>query len=122
MILGNNHDKPIMNLYKQIKINVTHEHHHELSITANKLDMSIAQYIREELNIDIKNPPKRHFKIYKEKITKLQVDDSLIYHLSKIGTNINQIARGINSKDYDNNLILLELIKIKEEIDDYKYK
>lgn len=47
-----------MSKYKQVKINLTHEHHKELTDIAINKNMTLAEYIRTELNIDLKVKPK----------------------------------------------------------------
>jgi len=71
--------------YKQIKINVTKEHHDKLVKLSTIDDVSIASYIRNKLNIDLKNPPKRCISNSNEKIVIHKIDPMLLYHLAKIG-------------------------------------
>jgi len=52
----------------------------------------------------------------KIKVSKIQkVDQDLIYHLNRIGNNLNQIARAANSED-DKIQILTELLEIEKDL------
>jgi len=93
--------------YKQIKINVAPGHYDELLEKAG--DRSIAQYIREQLDIDLKDKP---ITLKKPKKYYLQTDPMLIYQINKIGTNVNQIAKRLNSGDSVTRITLSVLIEI----------
>ena len=51
--------------------------------------------------------------ILKKKI-KLPIEKELIYQISKIGNNLNQIARAVNSKDRV--AVLTELVEIEKQL------
>lgn len=51
-----------------------------------------------------------------------KADPKLIYHLAKIGSNINQIARKLNTGSVLDRLGLATLIEVRDKIDDYKHK
>lgn len=52
----------------------------------------------------------------KVKVSRVQkVDPDLIYHLNRIGNNLNQIARAVNSQD-NKVQILTELIEIERDL------
>ena len=110
-------------MYKQIKINIREDHHVSLYEKADAKNLTIAQYVREELNIDLKDKyiRKSARKKRKSKISYVQVDPKLLYHLSCIGNNINQIAKNINtSNNIDSNIILSYLINIQRQINNYQ--
>lgn len=47
-----------MSKYKQVKVNLTPEHHQQLTDIALENNMTLAQYIRDNLNIDLKEKPR----------------------------------------------------------------
>ena len=105
--------------YKQVKINLTHEHYQELQDEALSNGMSIAQLVRHKLGIDLKDTPKalqRTRKVRSDKKEILKADPQLLYHLSKIGTNLNQISKHLNSNNAVDRVVLTSLIEIKEEL------
>lgn len=106
--------------YKQIKINLTPEHHQKLTDIAIEKNMTLAEYIRTELNIDLKVKPKVRKK-RSDSVIFNKADPKLIYHLAKIGSNINQIARKLNTGTAFDRLGLATLIEMRDKLDDYKY-
>ena len=105
--------------YKQVKINLTHEHYQELQDEALSNDKSIAQLIRDKLGIDLKDTPKalqRSRKVRSDKKEILKADPQLLYHLSKIGTNLNQISKHLNSTKVVDSVVISSLIEIQEEL------
>lgn len=110
-----------MSKYKQVKINLTPEHHQKLTDIAINKNMTLAEYIRTELNIDLKVKPKVRKK-RRDSVIFNKADPKLIYHLAKIGSNINQIARKLNTGSVLDRLGLATLIEMRDKIDDYKHK
>lgn len=109
-----------MSKYKQVKINLTPEHHAELLEKAAALDMTLAQYIRDNLNIDLKEKPR----VRKKRTDSAEfnkADPQLIYHLSMIGNNINQIAKHLNSGNSLDRVALATLMDIRDKLNDYKH-
>ena len=104
-----------MSKYKQVKINLTPEHYTELEEKAVSNNISIAEYIRQQLSIDLKVKPKVRKKRTDSTEYK-KADPQLLYHLAKIGNNLNQIARSINQGQ---ELQLATLIDIREQLNDY---
>lgn len=105
--------------YKQVKINLTHEHYQELQDEALSNDKSIAQLIRDKLGIDLKTTPKalqRPRKVRSDKKEILKADPQLLYHLSKIGTNLNQISKHLNSGNVVDSVVISSIIEIQQEI------
>ncbi|RXJ68663.1 hypothetical protein CRV08_07530 [Halarcobacter ebronensis] len=109
-----------MSKYKQVKVNLTSEHHQQLLDVALKKDMTLAQYIRDSLNINLKEKPRVRKKRTDSAIYN-KADPLLIYHLSMIGSNINQIAKHLNSGNSLDRVALSTLIEIRDSLDDYKY-
>ena len=106
-------------IYKQVKINLTPEHYQELQDEALSNDKSIAQLIRDRLGIDLKSTPKalqRTRKVRSDKREVTRADPQLLYHLSKIGTNLNQISKHLNSGNVVDSIVISSIIEIQEEI------
>ena len=105
--------------YNQVKINFTPEHYSELDTEALNNNKSIAQLIRDKLGIDLKSTPRsfqRSRKVRSDKKEILKADPQLLYHLSKIGTNLNQISKHLNSGNAVDRVVLTSIIEIQEEI------
>lgn len=104
--------------YKQVKVNFYPEQHLLLKAKAKENNQTIAQYIRQnlDLNIDEKEVKKRYRNKEEKELTKK--DEMLVYQVMKIGNNLNQIAKYINTKkDNANSLNILEsLVNIEKEI------
>ncbi len=106
-------------IYKQVKINLTEEHYKELQEEALSNDTSIAKLIRDKLGIDLKDTPKalqRSRKVRSDKKEIVKADPQLLYHLSKIGTNLNQISKHLNSNNAVDRVVLSTIIEIQEEM------
>lgn len=108
-----------MSKYKQVKVNLTEEHHKDLQQKASANNQTLAQYIREQLDIDLKEKP-RVRKNQTQTVTYRKADPKLIYHLAAIGNNLNQLTKKINiEKTFDR--VALNLInEIREKLNDYK--
>lgn len=105
--------------YKQVKINLTIEHHQKLEKEALSNNQTIAQFIRDKLDIDLKEIPKsfqRSRKVRSDKKEIVKADPQLLYHLSKIGSNLNQIAKHLNSNNAVDRVVLSTIVEIQEEI------
>ena len=106
-------------IYKQVKINLTPSHYLELEEQAISSNKSIAQLIRDKLGIDFKTTPKalqRTRKVRSDKREVTRADPQLLYHLSKIGTNLNQISKHLNSTKVVDSVVISSLIEIQEEL------
>jgi uncharacterized protein with HEPN domain len=82
--------------------------------------MTLAQYIRDNLNIDLKEKPR----VRKKRTDSAEfnkADPQLIYHLSMIGNNINQIAKHLNSGNSFDRVALAALMDIRDKLNDYKH-
>lgn len=105
--------------YKQVKINLTEEHYQELQDEALSNDTSIAKLIRDKLGIDLKSTPKalqRNRKVRSDKKPVVKADPQLLYHLAKIGNNLNQISKHLNSNNAVDRVVLTSLIEVQEEL------
>lgn len=106
-------------IYKQVKINLTPEHYSELETEALNNGMSIAQLVRHKLGIDLKSTPKsfqRSRKVRSDKKPVVKADPQLLYHLARIGSNLNQIAKHLNSNNAVDRVVLSTIIEIEQEI------
>jgi len=101
-----------MSKYKQIKVNVTEDVHEKLVQIAQKHNITLAELFRLSVHTNIENAPSRRKE--KSKIIYKQTDPNLLYEVNKIGVNLNQIARHLNSGEDD--LKLQTLYRIYEEV------
>ncbi len=101
-----------MSKYKQIKVNVTEDVHTKLVQIAKKHNITLAELFRLSVHTEIENAPSP-IKV-KSKIIYKQTDPNLLYEVNKIGVNLNQIARHLNSGKDD--LKLQILYRIYEEV------
>jgi len=92
--------------------------HEQIKNLAKANNVTIAQYIREQLALEL--DPKDTRKIYTETQKKVykSTDPKLLYEINKIGNNLNQIARVLNTKRDDVNTveILRTLVKIESDV------
>ena len=75
-------------------------------------NITLAELFRSSVGTQIKNAPKP--KTRKVKIVYKETDPNLLYEVNRIGVNINQIAKHLNSSEDD--LKLQTLYKIYEEV------
>jgi len=84
-----------MSKYKQIKVNVTEDVHAKLVQIAQNNNITLAELFRLSVHTKIENTPSpRKVKL---KIIYKQADPGLLYEVNKIGVNLNQIAKHLNS-------------------------
>lgn len=98
--------------YKQIKVNVTEDVHTKLVRIAKKHNITLAELFRLSVYTEIENAPSP--KKEKSKIIYRITDPNLLYEVNKIGVNLNQIARHLNSGEDD--LKLQILYRIYEKV------
>ena len=75
----------------------------------------MSEFSRKSVNSKIENAPApKTKKVYKV------ADPQLLYELNKIGTNLNQIAKSLNSKkdDVSNVSILRELVTLEKKLNE----
>ncbi len=105
--------------YKQVKINLTQEHYLVLQEEALNNGMSIAQLVRHKVGIDLKDTPRsfqRSRKVRSDKKPVVKADPQLLYHLAKIGNNLNQITKHLNKTKVIDSVVINTIIEIQEEI------
>ena len=88
---------------KFLKVGMSVEDYQDLQNKAYNLNMTISSFTREML----KNG----------KIIEKQDNNKILYHLNKIGNNINQVARFANKNKYLDIQIYNLLVEIKSYID-----
>jgi hypothetical protein len=93
-------------------VNVTEDVHAKLVEIAKKHNITLAELFRLSVHTEIENAPKPKKK--KSKIIYKRTDPNLLYEVNKIGVNLNQIARHLNSGEDD--LKLQTLYRIYEEV------
>lgn len=105
--------------YQQVKINLTQEHYQELQEEALGNGMSIAQLVRLKLGIDLKTAPRsfqRSRKVRSDKREVTRADPQLLYHLAKIGNNLNQVSKHLNSGNVVDSIVISSLNEIQQEL------
>ena len=105
--------------YQQVKINLTQEHYQELQEEALGNGMSIAQLVRHKIGIDLKATPRsfqRSRKVRSDKKPVVKADPQLLYHLAKIGNNLNQITKHLNKTKVIDSVVINSIIEIQQEI------
>ena len=103
---------------KQAKVNFYPEQHEKLQAMAKANDSTISQFIREQIDFNLSDEDiKKRYKKHNPNAHK-KADPKLIYEIAKIGNNLNQIAKYINTKKNDVNTIqiLESLVSIEKEI------
>ena len=89
---------------KQIKINVTESDYYKIAELAKNENLSMAKYFRTFLDFSIKHERKRKEPI--PKINYKKCDPELLYQITGIARNINQITRTWNTEK------ILEIAKL----------
>lgn len=103
---------------KQAKVNFYPEQHAKLVAMAKANDSTISQFIREQINFNLSDEDiKRRYKKHNPNAHK-KADPKLIYEIAKIGNNLNQVAKYINTKKNDVNTleILQNLVSIEKDL------
>jgi len=96
---------------RQIAVSFPNEVFEKISNKADDLSMTKAELIRQQLNFDFdqKREPR------KKRVHKT-ADPQLLYHLNKIGTNLNQIAKHLNEGNTLELQTLAELANIEQSL------
>jgi predicted DNA-binding protein len=89
---------------KTISLRLTPNEYDQVKKIANELGYSVSEYIRKRIL------GKR------EKITPKQDLKIIAYELNRIGNNLNQIAKYVNTNKAIDRVVAGNLIKIKEEL------
>lgn len=101
------------NKTETITIRLTKKEKKQIEENAEKMGITVAQYSRYVL---MKNKP-----IIIKNLIELEpierVIGDLIYHIKKIGNNLNQISKNLNQGGYINNESILNIINVSEKLD-----
>lgn len=92
---------------KQIKVYFSEEDYQKIKDESALDNISMAEYIRQKINLKIDNPPTPK----KAKVTYKKTNPDLLFLLSNISNNINQIAKRLNSKNEFDRKALLDIYK-----------
>lgn len=100
-----------MKKYKQVKVNLEIAIHSKLQEFCETQNITMAQYFRSKINTqieDIREP--------KQKRIHKKTDPRLLFHLNKIGNNLNQIAKHANEGKSIDLQIVAELANIERNL------
>ena len=100
--------------YKQVKVNLDEEVHHKLKEFCDARNITMAEYFRNQINTkidDARDPQQK--RVHKT------TDPKLLYHLNKIGNNLNQIARHLNEGNSLEIQVLAELTNIEQSLKEF---
>ncbi len=98
---------------KQIKVYFPIDDFKKLKNISKSQSITMSEFLRNSVNTKLENAPlPKSKKIYKA------TDPKLLFELNKIGNNLNQIARQLNSKkdDVSNITILKELVELEKKM------
>lgn len=99
---------------KQIKVYFSEDDYQKIKDESASENISMAEYIRQKINLKIENPPTPK----KAKMTYKKTNPDLLFLLSNIANNINQIAKKLNSKnEFDRRAIF----EIYEKVMSFKW-
>jgi len=90
---------------KRVTIRFTTDEYNKLNKNANDLNLTLSHYIRYKV---LGN---------REKISS-KCDKELLYHINRIGNNLNQIAKHCNINKSIDKLVLKELVEIERKINE----
>ncbi|MDX1749068.1 MAG: MobC family plasmid mobilization relaxosome protein [Methylophaga sp.] len=92
---------------KQLKIRLTEDEFAKLKKAADADGVTMANFARRQLALDVVNRSPTGSMAYR-KFT--PVDPDLLRQISRLGNNLNQIARRVNQDDFDTSLELLQAL------------
>jgi len=88
---------------KKISIRIPDETYEELKKIANENGLTLSELIRSKLD-------------NKKNICNKKLNREYLYHLNRIGNNINQIARYVNAKKVVDRLVVIQLTQVLDEL------
>ena len=107
---------------KQLKVRLSESQHSEIKTNVEILGVSISEFVlRRCLNLKF-DPAKIPTVVVKKEVKTVfaktqQADPLLILEVNKIGNNLNQLARALNSqREFDPTALLLELASISKAL------
>ena len=93
---------------KKISIRIPDETYEELKKIANENGLTLSELIRSKLD-------------NKKNICNKKLNREYLYHLNRIGNNINQIARYVNAKKVVDRLVVIQLTQVLDELKGLKW-
>lgn len=103
-----------MKKYKQVKINLDEKAHQELRAICDDQNITMAAYFRRLHGAQIEDSRKP-----KQKRIHKKTDTKILYHLNKIGNNLNQIAKHANEGKSLDFQVLAELANIERNLKEF---
>ncbi|WP_439503067.1 MobC family plasmid mobilization relaxosome protein [Methylophaga sp.] len=104
-------NKKTPNKDRQLKVRLTDHEYTKLEDLASAQGITKADYVRQKLDLEsVKRSPMK--KIRARQFT--PVDPSLLRQITRIGNNLNQIARKANGEGVDSTLALVEMLLVIE--------
>ncbi len=91
---------------KTISLRLTENEYDRLKKLSDENGYSVSDFVRK--------------KIFDKKIINKNVIETFLYHANRIGNNLNQIARYVNTKKSIDKITLEKLIEIEKEISDLR--
>ena len=102
-----------MGNYKQVKVNLDIEVYDRLEKEAISLNMNLAQFFRFKVGVELST--KSRFRKNRADNTK-KIDYEILFFLSKISKEINEITQKLKYGNVDTRLILFTLVEIRDEL------
>ena len=100
--------------YKQVKVNLDVDDHAQLKLYCDANNITLAEFFRASANYKINDAREPQ-----QKRVHKTTDPKLLYHLNKIGNNLNQIAKHANEGNALDYQVLAELAHIEKTLKDF---
>ena len=100
--------------YNQVKVNLDVDDHAQLKLYCDANNITLAEFFRASANYKINDAREPH-----QKRVHKTTDPKLLYHLNKIGNNLNQIARHLNEGNSLELQTLAELANIEQSLKEF---
>lgn len=102
-----------MGNYKQVKVNLDTEIYDKLEQEAISMNINLAQFFRLKAGVELST--KSRFRKNRTDNTE-KINHEVLFFLSKISKEINEITEKLEYGNIDTRLILFTLIEIREEL------
>ena len=102
-----------MGNYKQVKVNLELDAYEKLEQEAISMNINLAQYFRQKVGAELSSKSK--FRKNRADNTK-KIDYEILFFLSKISKEINEITQKLKYGNVDTRLILFTLVEIRDEL------
>lgn len=97
-----------------LRIRLTEKEHKKLKLLSNETGLTISDIVRTALSLD------RTSRLPRGKRKEITISDRYLYELNRIGINLNQIARKINTYRMIDEQALVELKRIANAVEGIK--